>query len=172
MCATWIDESVTHGLASFRVDDALFAVQIRLVREINRHLDLTVVRRAPEHVRGLINLRGQLVTIVDLGARLGLGLRDVGASSHLIVLKTNTELVEIGAAELRTSDDKVGLLVDEIGDVVSPTEHDLEPPPAHLDDTGAEHLAGVCKRDAQTVTVLDVESLLRSDDADSSALSA
>lgn len=165
--APYTTEAIVHGLATFELADASFALHIRLVREINRHLELTRVSRAPRHVRGLVNLRGQLITVVDLAARLGLSPREIKDDSHLIVLKTNAELVEIGAPELATADDKIGLLVDRIGDVVSPREADLEAPPAHLHEVDSAFLRGVCKVAARTVGILDAKALLQHTQADS-----
>lgn len=154
-------EAMAHGLSTFELRGVPFALHIRLVREINRHLELTGVSRAPEHVRGLVNLRGQLVTVVDLAARLGLAPVGNREDGHLIVLKTNAELVQIGARELATADDKIGLLVDRIGDVVAPSEAELEPPPVHLDPAGAQLLRGVLKTRGRTVGILDAEALLQ-----------
>ena len=155
-----VEETLAHGLSSFSVDERLYAVPVVAVREINAHLDMTRVPRAPDFVRGIVNLRGQLVTVVDLGARLGLGPTEIGERSRLVVLKTNAELDELGAGAIGTADDKIGLLVDRIHDVVMPEADDLEPPPAHVAADIAPLVAGVCNREGRTLTVLEPKLLL------------
>jgi chemotaxis signal transduction protein len=115
-------EVLEHGLACFYLGDAAFGLSIRLVREINPHLEITPAHKAPSYVRGLINLRGQIVTVIDLGERLGLGLRTIGPESRLVILKTNSELAALERCELESCEDKIGFLIDRIADVATPRE--------------------------------------------------
>lgn len=156
-------EAVEHGLACFFLEGEMFSVNIRLVREINPHLDITPVYTAPSHVSGLVNLRGQIVTVIDLGERLGLGKRTIDESSRLVILKTNEELAGLDNCDLETSDDKVGLLIDRIADVITPNQEDLEPPPPNLGGVGSEYLCGVCKIENRSIGILDTRSLLMMD---------
>ena len=72
---------------TFRLDNRLLGIDILKVREINRVLDITPVQHAPGYVRGLVNLRGQTITVFDLGTRLGLPPRGITGCSHNIILK-------------------------------------------------------------------------------------
>ena len=157
---SWSQESVDHGLACFYLDDDLFAINIRLVREINPHLDITPTRTAPPYVSGLINLRGQIVTVIDLGERLGIGKREIGPKSRLVILKTNAELGPLQDEGLATSDDKIGVLVDRIADVITPEADDLEPPPPNLSRIAGENLFGVCKTSDHTVGILNPTQII------------
>lgn len=67
-----VSGSNTVGLATFYIRDALCGMDILKVQEINKHMDITKVPQAPEYVTGILNLRGQIVTIIDLGRKLGL----------------------------------------------------------------------------------------------------
>ncbi|MCH7867470.1 MAG: purine-binding chemotaxis protein CheW [Myxococcales bacterium] len=154
------DEALEYGLASFYLGDDLFSVNIRLVREINPHLDITPARKAESFVSGLVNLRGQIVTVIDLGERLGLGRHQIGPESRLVILKTNSELAALDNCALASTDDKVGLLVDRISDVITPNSDQLELPPPNLDGSGSVYLTGVCKTDSGTMSILDVRRLL------------
>jgi purine-binding chemotaxis protein CheW len=156
----YVREAVEHGLACFFLEGEMFGVNIRLVREINPHLDITPVYTAPSHVSGLVNLRGQIVTVIDLGERLGLGKRTINESSRLVILKTNEELAGLADCTLETSDDKIGLLIDRIADVITPSQDDLEPPPPNLGGVGSEFLSGVCKIESRSIGMLDTRSLL------------
>ncbi len=159
--STFASEAVEHGLACFYLDGALFSVNIRLVREINPHIDITPARRGPSFVKGLVNLRGQIVTVIDLAERLGLGDRPIQEGSRLVILKTNSELGALDDCDFETCDDKVGLLVDRISDVVTPEATQLEAPPPNLKGVGAEFLSGVCKTEAETMGILNVRRLLQ-----------
>ncbi len=154
-------EALEYGLTSFFLGDDLFSVNIRLVREINPHLDITPARKTESFVKGLVNLRGQIVTVIDLGEKLGLGACEIGPDSRLVILKTNAELSALEDCTLESSEDKVGLLVDRISDVVTPESDQLEPPPPNLEGVGADFLSGVCKTDATTMGILDVSRLLQ-----------
>ncbi len=160
MDAACQSEALEYGLASFYLGDDLFSVNIRLVREINPHLDITPARKAEGFVNGLVNLRGQIVTVIDLSERLGLGRCEIAAESRLVILKTNSELVALDGCSLESSEDKVGLLVDRISDVVTPSPEQLEPPPPNLEGRGSIYLSGVCQTESMTMGILDVRRLL------------
>ena len=154
------DEALEYGLASFYLGEDLFSVNIRRVREINPHLDITPARKAESFVSGLVNLRGQIVTVIDLGERLGLGQHEIGPESRLVILKTNTELAALDNCALASTEDKVGLLVDRISDVIMPISEQLEPPPPNLEGSGSAFVTGVCKIESATMGILDVCRLL------------
>ncbi|MFZ5806159.1 MAG: chemotaxis protein CheW [Verrucomicrobiota bacterium] len=148
---------------TFYLDQCLFGIDILLVREINRNLDITPVDLAPEYVRGLLNLRGQIVTVVDLGVRLELGARNIQSSSSCIILKTNTEIDRARSREEiedTTSQDLVGLLVDRIGDVVSVDSSMIEPPPTHTHGVSGHFLSGVIKLEKQLLVTLKTSKIL------------
>jgi len=136
--------------ATFYLGDARFGIDILMVREINRHLEITAAERAAEFVRGLLNLRGQIVTVIDLGVRLGLGARTINSDSRCLVLKTSSDLVEhrrIGRLDDNTVDDVIGLLIDRVGDMVTVRDEDLEPPPANISGVDGRFLSNVAQLD-------------------------
>jgi purine-binding chemotaxis protein CheW len=153
--------------ATFRLNDQLFGVNVLLVREINQQTDFTIVQHAPDYVRGLINLRGHIVTILDLGIHMGLGPREVSPSSHNIILKNNEELSRIQLDDdieaLETSADTAGLLVDTVGDVVTVDDREIEPPPASIGEISGQFLTGVVKLRNDLLVLLDVASMLTSE---------
>lgn len=152
--------------STFRMDNRLFGLDILVVREINRILDITAVPHAERHIRGLINLRGQIVTILDLGVKLGLEPRTVGDETHNIILKSDNELAHAEQARhLKTCPDQVGFLVDSIGDVVEADTSRIEPPSANVSETETRFLQGVLKTDAGLLVLLDLEALLANSDA-------
>src|SRR5579864_3186252 len=108
--------AATSQFCTFYLDKLLFGVELQRVQEVIRSLEMTKVPLTPAVVHGLINLRGQIVTAVDLRRRLELEPRPPGVLAVNVVV--------------RTEDGAVSLLVDEIGDVIEVGETTFEPPPA------------------------------------------
>ena len=134
----------SRQFVTFGIDDYLLGIDILKVREINRVLDITPVQHARTYVRGLINLRGQTVTVFDLGRRLGLALREIAEESHNIILKN----------------DAVGLLVDSIGDVVMAQDDEIEQPPANVGGIEGRFIEGVVKLREELLVILSAEKIL------------
>ena len=137
----------TKQFVTFTIDDDLLGIDVLMVREINRVLDITPVPKAPGYVRGLVNLRGQTVTVFDLGIRLGLPLRKISEESHNVVLKN----------------DPVGLLVDSIGNIVRCNELEVEPPPANVSNIEGRFIEGVVKLNHELLVILNTEKILEYD---------
>lgn len=129
--------------STFFVDDLFFGVDVLDVQEVLRSQEMTPVPQAPEVVQGLINLRGQIVTAIDMRRRLLLPQRpDDQAPMNMVV---------------RTSDGAVSLLVDEIGDVLDMDDSNYERPPENLDMAARELIRGVYKLNDHLLLVLDTE---------------
>jgi purine-binding chemotaxis protein CheW len=139
----------TQQYVSFRIDDHLMGIDIGKIREVNLLLDITPVQHAPAHVRGLINLRGQIVTVLDLGVRLGLAAREITGESHNVILKH----------------EDVGLLVDNIGDVVEVGPADIMIPPANMDLAVSTCVESVVRMENGLMMVLSPEMILDGPDA-------
>ncbi len=148
---------------TFSLDRHLLGVDILLVREIIRNVDFTPVARAPHSVRGLLNLRGQIITVLDLGPALGLPLREIGPESRCLILKSPAEVAPLVAAGLVDEEmvgEPVGLLVDSISDVVRPGDVGVDPPPANANGIDASHLRGVVRLEDRLLLVLGLRKLL------------
>lgn len=150
--------------ATFLLADLHLGVDVLLVNEVNRQTNFTPVARAPEYLRGLLNLRGQIVSVLDLGVKLGLGARTISPRSRCLVLKTAPEVTtlrdsgrEIGDL---TAQDPVGLLVDRIDDMVT-IAAPLDPLPANLETCLADHAEGVVKLEDHLLVILRLQELLR-----------
>jgi purine-binding chemotaxis protein CheW len=137
------DRATTRQFATFMVDDYYFGVEVLRVQEVIRYQDMTRVPRAPEVVQGLINLRGQIVTAIDLRRRLALPNRAEGVQPMNVVV--------------RTSDGVVSLLVDEIGDVIDATQSVFELAPETVSGAARELVTGVYKLKDRLLLALDVE---------------
>ena len=129
-------------LATFRLDGDLYGVEVEHVQEVLRSQVLTRVPLAPPAVAGLINLRGQVVTAIELRERLGRPPRPEGTDAVVIVVRLHGEAVS--------------LLVDSIADVVDVDATDFEAPPDTLDGQARELIRGAYKLDGQLLLALDV----------------
>ena len=136
-------EVAERQFCTFYVEGLCFGIGVREVQEVIRYQEMTRVPLAASVVRGLINLRGQIVTAIDLRRRLGLADRD-DAGEHLPM-----NLV------VRTDDGVVSLLVDEIGEVVEVEEDSFERPPPTLEGVARDLVRGVYKQQGSLLLVLD-----------------
>lgn len=150
--------------STFYLGDQMFGIDILYVREINRNLDLTEVQQAPTFVEGLINLRGQIVTVINLNKRLNRQEAYDHNQAYNVILKTEQELSPIRDREDRHDihgvSDIVGLMVNEIGDVVSVDSSEINAPPANIGEVDGQFLMGVIKQDDTLIGVLNVQKIL------------
>lgn len=137
-------------LATFYVGSALCGMDILKVQEINKLMQMTKVPQAPDYVLGILNLRGQIVTIIDLGKKLGLGETDLSQDPRNIIVNS-----EGG---------HVGLLVRQISDVVEADMEKKETPPANMKGIQGEFFTGVYKTDKELIGILDVDKVLSIED--------
>jgi purine-binding chemotaxis protein CheW len=147
---------------TFSIDDGVYGINILGIREINYSRKFTPVPLAKSHIKGLLNLRGQIVTIWDMGIPLGYPERAISENTSLLVMKTLEDLSNVARkAGIHTHKDQVGLLVDQIGDVISCQESDIQPVPAHADSQVAKFLEGVIQQDDTLVGLINILELLK-----------
>jgi len=135
-------------LCTFYVEGLLLGVEVEKVQEVIRYQEMTPVPLATPVIGGLINLRGQIVTAVDLRRRLGLSARAEGRMPMNVVI--------------RTDDGAMSLLVDEIGDVVEIEEASFEAAPDTLAEDARELIRGVYKVKHQLLLLLDTDKSVSS----------
>ena len=148
---------------SFYLDDALFGINILLVQELNRLMEYTPVPDGPEYIRGLLNLRGQVITVFDLGKRLGLEKRTITPRSRNIVLKTDRETAAFrnhGLLDATVGEDAVAFLVDRVGDVVEVEGDQIESSPANIGKIATEFVTGVVELPEDLLVLLTVERVV------------
>jgi purine-binding chemotaxis protein CheW len=134
---------------TFFLDGLFFGVDVQRVQEVLRHQQMTPVPLAPESVQGLINLRGQIVTALDLRRRLGMPPRTSDKPPMNIVI--------------RSAEEAVALLVDEIGEVVDVEDGRFERPPETLQGPARNLIPGAYKLDQRLLLILDVEKAVAAD---------
>lgn len=145
--------STDDGLlvASFLLGDAVFGLDARQVQEVAKTGDITRVHHAPDDVVGIRNLRGRIVTVIDLRTRLKLGRVATSTNNRILIVDCQGE--------------PIGLLVDCIADTLSTRVEDLAPAPPNLHGVQSRNLRGVCQGGGRLVGLLDHVALLQSEDA-------
>lgn len=146
--ATAEDESLrgTKGIISVVVGGQTFGMPVAAVQDVFVPQSITHVPLAPREIAGVLNLRGRIVTAVDLRARLGLAPAETSQARLAVGIERGTEAY--------------GLLIDELGDVLSLAPEALEPNPSNLDAQWSAISRGVYRLDGKLLILLDVDRLL------------
>lgn len=141
------DAGSSRQYSTFYVDNLFFGIEVLKVQEVLRYQEMTRVPLAPHVIEGLINLRGQIVTAVDMRRRLKLGTRPADRTPMNMVV--------------RSEDGAVSLLVDEIGDVVEVRRDHYETAPETMPQEQREMIEGVYKLEGRLLLVLNTERVLQ-----------
>jgi purine-binding chemotaxis protein CheW len=138
-----VNQTRNLQFATFSVGQLFFGIDVLQVQEVLQYQPMTPVPLAPSVIEGLINLRGQIVTAVDMRRRLGLNDRSGDQMPMNVVV--------------RAGEGAVSLLVDEIGDVVEVSSDTFELPPDNVDPATRRMLRGVYKLKDRLLLILDME---------------
>jgi purine-binding chemotaxis protein CheW len=130
----------------FRLEDESYGINIDDVRSIEKIQDYTRVPNTKEYVKGVMNLRGEVIPIVDLRKKLGLSEKEVNSSSRVIVVSKN--------------DVKVGLLVDSSSEVIEIDKNDIDNPPSTGNKDFKDYIKGIGKVNKRLIILIDLEKLL------------
>jgi purine-binding chemotaxis protein CheW len=136
----------TEHLATFFLDREEYGVDVRQVQEIRRVSEITTVPRAPEFIRGVINLRGRILPVLDLKRKLGLGEVETRRATRIVVVRLGERLL--------------GLLVDGASQVLKVPVSRIEPPPEEVQEKGGDYIRGVAKLEDRLIIVVDLGRLL------------
>ena len=137
---------MTTLYSTFSVGDRYVGIPVDRVQEVLLAQPITPVPLAHDHISGLLNLRGQIVTAIDLRARMGLPAREAGAPGANVIVTTDGG--------------PLALLVDRLGDVVPVDDAIFEPPPDTLDADLARSIKGAFKLDDALLLDLDLDEAL------------
>ena len=138
--------SANNEFVAFRVGAQEFCVDIMGVREIRGWTPATPLLHAPPYVRGVINLRGAVLPIVDLAMRFGLGLTEPTPRSVIIVVHIHQQIV--------------GLLVDAVSDILTSSEASMQPTPDIASDMAKTFVKGVYAVDGRMISIVTLDSVL------------
>ncbi len=138
-------------ISTFYLGDTLLGIDTLRVQEVIIACDMTEVHHAPDYILGVINLRGRIVTIIDLGKKLNLFDAEPSEDSRIIIVDWDNEYV--------------GLLVDAISDVIPVAKDRIVPPPSNVSGVQGRFIRGVYQTDNHLIAILDVEEVLSTEDS-------
>lgn len=130
----------------FKINEQYYAIDIFKVKIIERISDFTRVPNSPSYIKGIINLRGDVVPVVDLRARFSMESKIDKENSRIIIIRLE-ELI-------------VGLIVDSSSEVISLEQGDIDPPPSVAASKEYDYISGIGKVDERMIMILDVNKVL------------
>ena len=154
------DRPMNEGnqLLCVRLGDQEFALSIRAIREIRGWISSTPLPHAPSYIKGMINLRGSVLAIIDLAERLGLPSVPPNTTSVVVVIEHGDRVV--------------GLLVDAVSDIITATEDMRQPAPEIGSAASRDYVEGLLMRDKQIISVLSIPAVMPKDTSIEAALEA
>lgn len=148
-----------YQLVVFTIGNEEFGVEISQVREIVRLIQITYLPRAPVFVEGVVNLRGQILTVIDLAKRLGFSSHPRGEATRIIVVEV--------------SGNTVGMIVDSVPEVLRLSSESIEDVPALVETEVPEHfISGVGKLKDRLLVLLDLDNILATEESQHAELRA
>lgn len=145
---------------SFYIAEELFGIDIKLINEVNPNINITPIPLSDSYIRGYVNIRGQVVLVIDLSVIFGKTPGSVTDTSHIIIFKTIQDFFRLQATDLDLDldvfgDKPVAILVDVIGDVVSVNPGEIETPTRNLKSAYARFVAGVVKLNEELLIIIN-----------------
>lgn len=135
------------NLVTFHTGEMCCGIEIHHVQEINKLFEITPVPNAPNYVTGVLNLRGEIITIIDLAKKLEIDSLSISESNRNIIV--------------RSGDEYIALFVERVGDVVQGNQDDIEPPPANAGNAQRKFFKGVLKKNSLLIGILDIEEVIK-----------
>ncbi len=137
---------------TFRLDDEKYGIRVMQVQEVLRMTEIAPVPGAPDYVLGIINLRGNVVTVIDSRKRFGLAEADVDDSTRIVIIEADKHVV--------------GILVDSVAEVVDLQTSEIDAAPNVGNDDSSKYIQGVSSKDKELLILVDVNKLLTDDEWD------
>lgn len=135
---------------TFRLDDETYGINVMLVQEVLRVTDIAPVPGAPGYVVGIINLRGNVVTVIDTRMRFGLSPNEMNDSTRIVIIESEKQTV--------------GIIVDSVSEVVDIYSNEIETAPSVGNDETARYIEGVVSRGEELLILIDLNKLLTEDE--------
>ncbi|KLV10983.1 MULTISPECIES: chemotaxis protein CheW [Photobacterium] len=140
---------------TFQLEDETYGINVMQVREVLRYSEIAPVPGAPDYVLGIINLRGNVVTVIDTRARFGLAPGDISDNTRIVIIEAEKQVI--------------GILVDSVAEVVYLRSSEIDSTPSVGTEESAKFIQGVSNRDGQLLILVDLNKLLSDDEWDEMA---
>ncbi|ORT49369.1 chemotaxis protein CheW [Vibrio sp. qd031] len=135
---------------TFQLEDETYGINVMQVREVLRYSEIAPVPGAPDYVLGIINLRGNVVTVIDTRSRFGLMQGEITDNTRIIVIESDSQVI--------------GILVDSVAEVVYLRSSQIDTTPSVGTDESAKFIQGVSNRDGKLLILVDLNKLLSDDE--------
>lgn len=135
---------------TFRLDNETYGINVMQVQEVLRYSDIAPVPGAPSYVLGIINLRGNVVTVIDTRQRFGLMPGDVTDNTRIVIIESDRQVV--------------GILVDSVSEVVYLRQSEIELTPNIGNEDNSKFIQGVCHKNNELLILVDLNRLLTDDE--------
>ncbi|EAP94072.1 MULTISPECIES: chemotaxis protein CheW [Vibrio] len=140
---------------TFQLEEETYGINVMQVREVLRYSEIAPVPGAPDYVLGIINLRGNVVTVIDTRSRFGLMQGEITDNTRIIVIESERQVI--------------GILVDSVAEVVYLRSSEIDTTPSVGTDESAKFIQGVSNRDGKLLILVDLNKLLSEDEWDEMA---
>ena len=140
------DDDTVLQWVTFRLANETYGINVMQVQEVLRYSDIAPVPGAPSYVLGIINLRGNVVTVIDTCQRFGLAPIEITDNTRIVIIETNHQVI--------------GILVDAVAEVVYLRKSEIEITPNVGNDESAKFIQGVCHREGELLILVDLNKLL------------
>tara|TARA_R110001583_G_scaffold2296_6_gene16937 strand:+ start:3723 stop:4217 length:495 start_codon:yes stop_codon:yes gene_type:complete len=137
---------------TFKLENETYGINVMQVQEVLRYSEIAPVPGAPLYVLGIINLRGNVVTVIDTRSRFGLESCDVTDNTRVVVIESEKQVI--------------GILVDSVAEVVYLKASDIDAAPNVGNDESAQFIQGVSNREGELLILVDLDKLLSDDEWD------
>ncbi|GGD57800.1 chemotaxis protein CheW [Lacimicrobium alkaliphilum] len=137
---------------TFKLGEETYGINVMQVQEVLRYSEIAPVPGAPDYVLGIINLRGNVVTVIDTRSRFGLETSDVTDNSRIVIIESEQQVV--------------GILVDSVAEVVYLKSSEIDSAPNVGTEESAKFIQGVCNREGQLLILVDLNKLLTDEEWD------
>lgn len=137
---------------TFKLDSETYGINVMQVQEVLRYSEIAPVPGAPLYVLGIINLRGNVVTVIDTRSRFGLESSEVSENTRVVIIESERQVI--------------GILVDSVAEVVYLKNSEIEVAPNVGNDESAKFIQGVSNRDGELLILVDLDKLLSDDEWD------
>lgn len=145
-----LEEDLMTQWVTFKLDGEKYGINVTQVREVLRNIEITPVPGASSYVLGIINLRGNVVTVMDTRSRFGLASIEYNKESRIIIIETRDQIV--------------GLLVDSIAEVVDILQSQIELTPNMSSDDSSKYIRGVYSKNGELLILVEIEKVLNDEE--------
>lgn len=135
---------------TFRLENETYGINVMQVQEVLRYTEIAPVPGAPDYVLGIINLRGNVVTVIDTRQRFGLQSTDVTDNTRIVIIEADKQVI--------------GIMVDSVAEVVYLRQSEIETAPNVGNEEAAKFIQGVCNKNDELLILVDLEKMMTAEE--------